>query len=191
MEDGELITKLIERNEAAFEYLVREYQRQVFSTCYSYVQEEFAAEDLAQEVFIEVFRSISNFRQDAKLSTWIYRIATTKSLDHIKKQNRQKRSAKLKVRLGLMPTDIADPANSSTPETELENQERALVLKQALDTLPDKQRIAFTLQQYDGMSQKEISERMGLSEGAVESQLFRAKKSLRQKLERFYRNQKE
>lgn len=188
MEEKALIDGLKARQEGAFEYLVRQYQRQVYTTCYGYVQDEFQAEDLAQEVFIEVFKSISSFRADSKLSTWIYRIAITKSLDQLKKQNRQKRSSKLKVRLGMLPTELEDKANPSTPETIMEDQERAKILQQAMNSLPDKQRIAFTMQQYEGRSQKEIAEIMGIKEGAVESQLFRAKQALRKKLERYYRN---
>ena len=91
MEEAELLQKLKAGDKAAFSELVRLYSNRVINTCYRFLLDKEDAEDVSQEVFIEVFQSIGSFRGDAKLSTWIYRIAVTRSLDEIKKRNRKKR----------------------------------------------------------------------------------------------------
>ena len=91
MEGEDFILKLKAGDKAAFNLLVSSYSKKVLNTCYRFLLNKELAEDISQEVFIEVFQSIHSFRADAKLSTWIYRIAVTKSLDEIKKNNRKKR----------------------------------------------------------------------------------------------------
>jgi RNA polymerase sigma-70 factor (ECF subfamily) len=145
------------------------------------------AEDIAQEVFLEAFQSIERFRGDAKLSTWIYRISVTKSLDFIRKQNRKKRFSKLRSIFGQEKEieRLPAPANDN-PETIFEQQERANALKQAVDALAENQRIAITLHKYEGFSYKEVADIMGTSVSSVESLIHRAKQNLRKKLYAYY-----
>jgi len=93
MEDIELIARLKNGEDEAFRIVVDRYQRFILNSSFRFVQNKETAEDITQDVFIEVFRSINFFRAEAKLSTWIYRIAITKSLDYMKSQKRKKRFA--------------------------------------------------------------------------------------------------
>jgi RNA polymerase sigma-70 factor (ECF subfamily) len=188
MDESEIIARLQSGDEAAFKIVVEKYQRYVLNTCYRFVNSEETAEDLAQEVFIQLFLSIKDFRGGSKLSTWIYRIAVTKSLDHLKKIRRKKRFAVIKRLFGEDEMEEKIPShNDSDPAGELDKKERMKVLNMALDTLPESQRIAFTLSKYDEMSYKEIAEILGTTISAVESLIHRAKNNLQKKLYNYYK----
>lgn len=146
------------------------------------------AEDLAQEVFIEVFQSINNFRGEASLSTWIYRIAVTKSLELKRKRNRKKRMAYFKSLLNMNqdPDDTEDRKFFHHPGIEMENKERAHILFQTIDQLPQNQRIAFTLNKIEHLSYREVATIMETSLSAVESLIYRARNNLKQKLQSYY-----
>jgi len=188
MEDLELIRQLKSGDETAFRLLVDQYQKFVLNSCYKFVYNRETAEDLTQEVFIEVYRSINLFRADSKLSTWIYRISITKSLDYLKGQKRKKRFAILKSLFGEDEVEerISAPDNNS-PDKILENNDRLKVLSWALSKLPENQRIAFTLSKSDEISYKEISEVLGVSVSSVESLIHRAKQNLKKKLYSYYK----
>lgn len=188
MEDLELIKQLKNRDGESFRILVDKYQKYVLNSCYKFVYNKETAEDLTQEVFIEVFRSINHFRIDSKLSTWIYRIAITKSLDFLKAQKRKKRFAVLKSLFGEdeMEEKYSAPENIR-PDMILENEDRVKVLAWALNKLPESQRIAFTLSKYDELSYQEISEILGVSISSVESLIHRAKTNLKKKLYSYYK----
>lgn len=174
--------------ERFFRQLVSEHQEMVVNTCYRFVFNREDAEDIAQEVFVEVFRSLENFREESKLSTWIYRIAVTKSLDHLRRLKRKKRFSSLKRLIGAgdPAEELAAPAGI-TPPAELERLERTRALQDALDTLPDNQKSAFLLSKQEGYSNQEIAELLGTSVSAVESLVHRAKKKLQEQLESRYR----
>ncbi len=190
MENAELINKLKSGEEEAFRTVVNEYQRLILNCCFKFTKNAETAEDITQEVFIEVFRSVKNFRAESNLLTWIYRIAITKSLDYLKSQRRKKRFAAIKslfeedgVETNIQSTD------SGGPERVLEDKERMKVLSWAMDSLPEKQKIAFTLSKYDEMSYKEIADILNLSISSVESLIFRAKTNLKKKLYSYYKKQ--
>lgn len=188
MNENEIIGKLQSGDEETFKAVVEKYQRYVLNTCYRFVNSEETAEDLAQEVFIQLFISIRDFRGGSKLSTWIYRIAVTKSLDHLKKLRRKKRFAVIKRLFGEDEMEEQIPSNDETnPEKELDNKERLKILNMALDNLPENQRIAFTLSKYDEMSYKEIADILGTTVSAVESLIHRAKSNLQKKLYNYYK----
>ncbi len=172
-----------------FRSLVAEHQEMVLNTCYRFVFNRQDAEDLAQEVFVEVFRSLEQFREESKLSTWIYRIAVTKSLDHLRRLNRKKRFSSLKRVIGLADAadDIAAPSKNN-PAEEFASNERLNVLQDALDTLPESQKIAFLLSKQDGYSNQEIADILETSVSAVESLVHRAKKNLHNKLYAYYKH---
>lgn len=187
MTEEDLINHLKNGNPAAFNDLVRLYGNKVVNTCYRFLLNQQDAEDIAQEVFIEVYQSIKSFRHDAKLSTWIYRIAVTKSLDAIKKRKRQKRFAALGKILHL--DDVAHwLAGGTMPHKALEAKEKMQEITTALNTLPDNQRIAFTLSKVEGYSNPEIAEIMQTSVVAVESLIKRAKKQVSAELEIILKN---
>ena len=161
------------------------YQDRVYNTCLGLLQNEEDAEECAQDVFIEVYRSVGDFRGEARLSTWIYRIATTKSLEKIRKRKRLKRFAFLKSITGDQGDEV-QVAAFNHPGVLLEQKEHAQALFQAISLLPDSQRVAFTLHKVEGLPYQEICEVMELSLSSVESLMFRARKNLQQRLKVYY-----
>jgi RNA polymerase sigma factor (sigma-70 family) len=177
-------------NQIAFGQLLDAYQQKVFGTCISFIPNKEDAEDVSQEIFIAVFKSIHQFKENSKLSTWIYKIATNKCLEFIRKKNAKKRFSFVQTLLGneipLDKTSYFTEVNH--PGILLENQEKSALIFKAIDTLTESQRIIFTLAKIDEKSYQEIVEITGKSLSSVESILFRAKKALQQKLENFYKN---
>jgi RNA polymerase sigma-70 factor (ECF subfamily) len=161
----------------------------VFNTILSIIQNIDEAEDISQEVFIEVYESIHQFRSEAKLSTWIYRIATTKALEAYRKKKTAKRFTFFTSLFGDDNEVVHHPSTFEHPGILLENKERGKVLFKAIDKLPDNQKVAFTLCHIEGLSYQEITEIMQLSLPSVESLLFRAKTNLRKILGEYYRNE--
>ncbi|MFT7441918.1 MAG: RNA polymerase sigma factor (sigma-70 family) [Maribacter sp.] len=191
MEEQEFINQLIQGKQTAYSQLVDEYQQKVFGTCISFVPNKEDAEDIAQLVFLEVFKSISNFKGDSKLSTWIFRIATNKSLEFIRKKSAKKRFGFMQRIIGSeIPMDQTNYFTEfDHPGILLENKEKSATIFKAIDTLPESQRVIFTLAKIDGKSYQEIVEISGKSLSSVESILYRAKKGLQVKLENFYKNE--
>ncbi len=181
MKDRELIEQLTQKSEAAFKWLVESYGKVVFNTILNIVQDETEAEDAAQEVFIKLYESISDFRQESSLSTWIHRLAINKALDKLRRRKSRNRFRH------LLPQWIAgeeDPAeiNFHHPGVLLENKEKAAVLFKAINNLPEKQKIAFTLIKVQGMKYEEVSIIMNQHIKAIESLISRAKQKLQQQL---------
>jgi RNA polymerase sigma factor (sigma-70 family) len=178
-------------DEDAFKTMVESFQDRVFNTCLGFLQTRQEAEDVAQEVFIEVYRSLRHFREEARLSTWVYRIAVTKSLQEIRRKRRKKRFAIFTSNERAKdPLESArDSDEGNHPLAQLENKERAEALYAALSKLPESQRVAFTLHKIEGLSYQEISNVMDTSVSSVESLIHRAKANLRKRLYNFYRSQ--
>lgn len=191
MDENKFIKNLQKGSQTAFSQLIDAYQQKVFGTCISFVPNKEEAEDIAQEVFLEVFKSISKFKGDAKLSTWIFKIATNKCLEAIRKKNTQKRFAFMQTILGNeIPVDKTSYFTEiNHPGIILENKEKSIIIFKAINTLPENQRVVFTLAKIDGKSYQEIVEITGKSLSSVESILFRAKKALQVKLENFYKSE--
>jgi RNA polymerase sigma-70 factor (ECF subfamily) len=189
LEDQHLIALIINKDQQAFKTLVELYSNRVYNTILGFVQHNEDAEDLAQEVFIEVYQSIHKFKGESKLYTWIYRIAVTKSLDHLKSKKRKKRFAFLQSIFGNEGTElITDKPHFDHPGVLLENKEHAKVLFYAISKLPENQQTAFTLSKVESLSYQEIAEVMQLSISSVESLLFRAKQNLQKLLKDYYEN---
>ena len=184
MNEQELIQALRKQEEAAFKWLVENYQNRVFNTVIGIVQNEQDAEDVSQEVFIQVYRSIHNFKGESQLSTWIYRIATTRSLDLLRSRKSKKRFAFVQSIFGKNDELAHDPPDYYHPGIALEKKEDARMLAKAIDRLPENQRIAFSLNKLEDLSYQEVSEIMKTTVSAVESLLHRAKQNLRKELER-------
>jgi RNA polymerase sigma-70 factor (ECF subfamily) len=188
MDDLEIVAKLKRGDDDVFPVVVGKYQKLVLNCAFKFVRNRESAEDLTQEVFLEVFESIHTFRGDSKLSTWIYRIAVSKSLNHLKSLQRKKRFAVLVSLFESERTEDRSAAMTTMgPEGQLENQDRARILSWALDRLPDNQRIAFTLSKYDELSYEEISSIMNMSVSSIESLLHRAKTYLKKIRSRYYK----
>ncbi len=188
MEDWQLIDQIKAGDGKAFEALFDRFQVRVYNACLGFVFNRDDAQDLTQEVFMEVFKSIDRFEGRASLGTWIHRIAVTKSLELIRSRSRKKRAGQLLSLIGLQQAGWDVRADEiDHPGFSLENKERARHLYAAIERLPEQQRIAFTLSKIEGRSYEEVGEIMQLSIGSIESLLFRAKKGLQKKLEIFYR----
>ena len=190
MDEKDFINNLREGKRHAFEQLIEDYQDKIFGKCLSFVPNKEDAEDIAQEVFVEVFKSIRKFKGNSTLSTWIYRITTNKCLEFIRKKNTKKRFTFLQSLFGNeIPLDKTSYFTEfKHPGILLENKEDAEVLYSAIDSLPEDQRVAFTLHKIEGLSYKEISEITEKSIPSIESLLFRAKKNLKKLLHNFYKN---
>jgi RNA polymerase sigma-70 factor (ECF subfamily) len=184
MTDEELVRKIIDGDHLAFERLVDRYQHLVINTCYNLIGNRQDAEDVAQEVFFQVYKSAGKFRQEAKLSTWLYRIAVNRSLNFIRDNKRfrwlESLSSLLEGEREREP-DVA-ASNSDRPDIALERKERDAVVQKAIDSLPAKQRAAFVLHKYEGLSYQEIAEILRCSLSSVESLIHRAKLNLQKRL---------
>lgn len=191
MEDKYFIQALKDKDTSAYSRLLDDFQQKVYSTCISFVPNKEDAEDIAQEVFVEVFNSINKFKGDSKLSTWIYRITTNKCLEFIRKKNTKKRFAFLQSITGnAIPIDKTDYfTEMNHPGILLENKELNATLFKAINNLPESQSVVFTLHKIDGKSYQEISEITQKSLSSVESIMFRAKKNLQNILENYYKSE--
>ncbi|MEN9525288.1 MAG: hypothetical protein RLZZ256_672 [Bacteroidota bacterium] len=183
MTEQELIRGLRAHEEESFRWLVENYQAPVYNTVLGIVQSASDAEDIAQEVFIQIFRSIDQFKGESKLSTWVYRIATTKSLDFLRSKKSKKRFAFLH-RLGLPGEDREmDIPEFHHPGVAAEQKETAALLFRAIAKLPDNQKTAFILTRLEQLSHAETSNIMKITVPAVESLLHRARINLKKFLE--------
>jgi RNA polymerase sigma factor (sigma-70 family) len=161
----------------------------VFNTSLGIVQDHDDAEDVAQEVFIQAFHSIGRFKGESKLSTWLYRIAVTKALDHLRAKKSRKRFGPVQRLFETGHEPANTPATFIHPGVVLENKERASLLFKAIDQLPEKQKAAFVLHKTEGLSYQEVAEVLGLTVSAVESLLVRAKGNLYKYLEKYYKSE--
>jgi RNA polymerase sigma-70 factor (ECF subfamily) len=174
-------------DEAAFDYLVQKYRRAMISFMYRMVRNSAAAEDLAQDVFLRVYRSRESYAADAKFTTWLYRIATNLAVNHA----RDTRHERPEVRVSLDEPDAVTGAlpeladGAPTVEEKILRRERMAAIKNHVQALPERQRMAVVMHKYQGMDYRQIAAVLHLSESATKSLLFRAYETLREKLKEF------
>ena len=186
MREQELISRIILGDELAFKELVMTKQTLVYNTVLGLLQNTEDAEDVTQEVFIKVFESIHQFKGEAALSTWIYRVAVTTALEFIRSKKRNKRFGFMQPLFGgedETPVEIPDFYH---PGVSLDNKEKSAMLFTSIKKLPDNQQVAFVLNKLEGLSYKEIAEIMHTTVSAVESLLHRAKTNLKEILKNLY-----
>ncbi|MEP1305873.1 MAG: sigma-70 family RNA polymerase sigma factor [Balneola sp.] len=191
MEEKEFIQKLRDKDRNAFMQLVREYKDPLLNVCFGYLKDVDDAEDLTQEVFTEVYKTIGNFKEEASLFTWMYRIAISRSLDELKKRRSLKRAAYFEKRVRSEAAELEmsqKVSDFSNPEEELLQKQQQEFIKYCLNELPETQRTAFVLSQQDGLSYKEIAEVMEKSLSSIESLVHRSKQNLRKIMEGNYEN---
>ncbi len=184
MTQNELIELILTGNQEAFRTIVEQYEGKVFRTCMGFVHDKEDAEELTQDVFVSLYQNLDRFKGNSSFSTWVYRIAVNSSLNHLRKNRRLKFIQRLE---NIFGAEMRNERNSEMnlveyPEKILLDNERNRQLYAAIDSLPKNQHIAFTLSKYEEMSQREISKVMGITEGAVEALLQRAKANLQKKL---------
>jgi RNA polymerase sigma-70 factor (ECF subfamily) len=179
----DLMLRIAEGDEYAFEVLVGRHQPSVLNLVYRYVGDRAEAKDLAQEVFVRVWQAAKSYQPKAKFSTWIYRIAVNLCLNELKSVKGKKlvrREAAEEERQGASCGTRGDI--SPSPEDRLLAEERSRQISEALQGLPENQRMALILRRYDNHSYQEIARIMGCSVSAVESLLVRAKRNVQEKL---------
>ncbi len=165
----------------SYEDFYNQYKILVYNVALHYLQNIEDAEEVTQDVFVQVFQSLKKFEQKSTVKTWIYRITINKSIDYIKHKNSQKRF----FIFGKKTTNTAEInsiSNFEHPGILMVNKEKAAILFSAINQLAENQKTAFILSKLDGLSNPEISEVMNVSTGAVESLVFRAKQNLKEKL---------
>lgn len=169
-----MIEAILKGDQKAFKLLVDTYQLMVVNTCYAFVHDRDEAEDIAQDVFVQVFESLGRFRFESKLSTWLYRIAVNRSINHCKSP----RGRAIKIDIDSWKQQEVAQSVEMPQQQILEEQEQIELLHKAIDKLPENQRTALILNKYEELSYKEIADVMGVTLSSVESLIFRAKNNL-------------
>jgi RNA polymerase sigma-70 factor, ECF subfamily len=187
MDDATIMLELRAGNMAGFDYLIQKYRKPIIHFMYRMVHNQAVAEELAQEVFLRVYRSRETYRAEARFSTWLYRIATNLGVNHARDTRHERAASTIYLdeadaETGTTP-DVADATPSA--EANLLRQERLNAIRQHVLALPERQRMAVLMHKYEGMDYKEIGDVLKLSESATKSLLFRAYQTLREKLKDF------
>jgi RNA polymerase sigma-70 factor (ECF subfamily) len=179
----ELMARVAKGDEDAFEILVNRHQTSVLNLAYRFVGDRTQAKDLAQEVFIRVWQAAKTYKPEAKFKTWLYRIATNLCLNELKSARRKKWfSFNQSDEDGDLTFEDTLADSAPSPEDVLLEKERSRQISDALQSLPENQRMALILKRYDELSYQEIAQIIGCSVSAVESLLVRAKRALQEKL---------
>ena len=187
LSDAEIMLRAKAGDQSAFEYLVQKYRRPMLSFMYRMARNAAAAEDLAQEVFLRVYRSRETYEASAKFTTWLYRIATNLAVNHA----RDTRHERPEVQLSLDEPDedtgttLELPDGSLNAEQAMVRRERMMAIRQKVEGLPEQQRLAVIMHKYQQMDYKQIAEVLKKSESATKSLLFRAYETLRDQLKEF------
>ena len=185
--DAEVMLELRSGNMAAFDILLAKYRKPIIHFMFRMVHNQAVAEELAQEVFLRIYRSRETYRAEARFSTWLYRIATNLGVNHAR-DTRHERSAstiyldETDSETGTTP-DVADSTPSA--EANILRRERMNAIRQHVLSLPERQQSAVLMHKYEGMDYKQIGDVLKLSESATKSLLFRAYQTLREKLKDF------
>lgn len=185
--DAQIMLRVKAGDQAAFEYLVQKYRRPMVSFMYRMAHNAAAAEDLAQEVFLRVYRSRESYEASAKFTTWLYRIATNLAVNHA----RDTRHERPEVTVSLDEPDedsgttIELPDGGMNAEQMLVRRERMLAIRGKVEALPELQRLAVIMHKYQQMDYKQIAEVLKKSESATKSLLFRAYETLREQLKEY------
>jgi RNA polymerase sigma-70 factor, ECF subfamily len=187
LSDAEMMLRVKAGDDSAFNYLVQKYRRPIISFMYRMAHNSAAAEDLAQEVFLRVYRSRGNYEPTAKFSTWLYRIATNLGVNYARDTRHERPENVTNLDepdedTGQTP-DLADKA--PTIEEQIMRRERMNAIRQKVEALPDRQKMAVLMHKYQQMDYKQIAEVLKLSESATKSLLFRAYETLRTQLKEF------
>ncbi len=186
LSDAQVMLRAKAGDAAAFDYLVAKFRRAMMSFMYRMVHNQAVAEELAQEVFLRVYRSRSSYAADAKFTTWLYRIATNLAVNYAR-DTRPERGGMQSLDepdagTGLLP-DLAD--GQPTAEQEMVRRERLAAIRRRVQALPERQRLAVVMHKYQELDYREIGQILRLSESATKSLLFRAYETLREELKEF------
>ncbi len=185
--DAEVMLRVKAGDQSAFDYLVQKYRRPLVSFMYRMARNTAAAEDLAQEVFLRVYRSRASYEASAKFTTWLYRIATNLAVNHARDTRKERPEVTVSLDEPDEETgttmDVADGTISA--EEVLVRRERMMAIRSKVEALPERQKMAVIMHKYQQMDYKQIAEVLKLSESATKSLLFRAYETLREQLKEF------
>jgi RNA polymerase sigma-70 factor (ECF subfamily) len=185
--DADIMLRVRAGDQSAFDYLVQKYRRPMLSFMYRMARNAAVAEDLAQEVFLRVYRSRETYEPSAKFSTWLYRIATNLAVNHA----RDTRHERPEVQVSLDEPDEESGATLELPdralnaEQQIVRRERLVAIRKKIEALPEQQRLAVIMHKYQQMDYKQIADVLKKSESATKSLLFRAYETLREQLKEF------
>jgi len=185
--DAQIMLRVKSGDQSAFDYLVQKYRRPLVSFMYRMARNSAAAEDLAQEVFLRVYRSRANYEASAKFTTWLYRIATNLAVNHA----RDTRHERPEVQVSLDEPDedtgttLELPDSHLTVEQAMVRKERMMAIRAKVEALPEQQKMAVIMHKYQQMDYKQIADVLKKSESATKSLLFRAYETLREQLKEF------
>ena len=185
LSDAEVMLRVKAGDNSAFDHLVEKFRRPIVHFMYRMSRNQAVAEELAQEVFLRVYRSRHTYAAEAKFTTWLYRIATNLAVNHARDSRPERQAASLDEpdpETGQTP-DVADA--TPTIEQEMLRRERLAAIRKHVEALPERQRLAVLMHKYQGMDYRQIGEVLKLSESATKSLLFRAYETLRDKLKDF------
>lgn len=185
--DAEIMLRVRDGDDSCFDYLIEKYRRPILHFMFRMVHNQAIAEELAQEVFLRVYRSRQTYRAEARFTTWLYRIATNLGVNHARDTKHERTAQNVYLDepdadTGTTP-DLAD--QTPTIEEDLLRQERLKAIREHVMALPERQRTAVLMHKYQGMDYKQIGEVLKLSESATKSLLFRAYQTLRERLKDF------
>ena len=178
--DAYLVKRSQEGDVRSFELLIIRYQKRIFNVVFRVVRNRDVVEDLAQEAFLNAFKSIRSFKGGSSFYTWLYRIAANVSINYLSKQKRASFADE-----GLLETEEVSVRASgweSSPERSVQSIETSKAIAESVDALPDDIRQAVVLREYEGLSYEEISEVMDCPIGTVRSRIFRGREMLKEKL---------
>jgi RNA polymerase sigma-70 factor (ECF subfamily) len=173
--DAQAIKLVAKGDELAFEQLVQKYQQPVFNTIYRYTGNQDDVQDLAQEIFIKVWHNAGKFKGKSKFSTWLYRVVVNHCINYRRKNKRKHISLDELSEKGKTPESLK-------VEPDWEQRQKVELVRKAVDELPERQRMALVLAQFEDKSYKEIAEIMKVSVSSVESLIFRARSAVKSKL---------
>jgi RNA polymerase sigma-70 factor (ECF subfamily) len=185
--DAEMMLRVKAGDDSAFNFLVDKFRRPMVSFMYRMTHNSSVAEELAQEVFLRVYRSRASYAANAKFSTWLYRIATNLAVNHARDTRHERPEVTVNIDESDEETGLAVdvPDTSLNAEQNILRRERLTAIKQHVQSLPERQRMAVLMHKYQNMDYKQIAEVLHLSESATKSLLFRAYETLREKLKEF------
>jgi RNA polymerase sigma-70 factor (ECF subfamily) len=187
LSDAQVMLRVKAGDESAFDYLVQKYRRPMLGFMYRMAHNSAVAEDLAQEVFLRVYRSRQNYEASAKFTTWLYRIASNLAVNHARdtRHERPENTVSLDEPDHETGLTMDVPDDSLSAEESIVRRERLAAIRQRVQALPERQRIAVIMHKYQQMDYRQIADVLKLSESAIKSLLFRAYETLRVQLKEF------
>ena len=175
--DHELALRARSGDDSAFTELMRRHYKGVLNFIYRFTNGNNSSEDLTQEAFLRVYKSIKNYEPEAKFSTWLYKIATNLCLTHLKKNKRDLSLDEINENIGERPDPNSEDAYDILKRRDIKDKVMA-----AISTLPEREKVAITLCKYQGFSYNEVAEVLDCSVGAVKTHIYRGRIKLVEKL---------